>query len=106
MLIPAGRHLVARVAADLQRAEHGGDDRDDRGEPPAAQREPQPGRAARCPGFGGEAGWRAKPAQGRGNLIVAGIWPERVVQVRGDLLLELVRLSAGKPRMAASSSHR
>jgi hypothetical protein len=51
-----------------------------------------PGRAARCPGLGGEAGWRAKPAQGRGNLVVAGVWLECLVQVRGDLLLELARL--------------
>ena len=100
MLDPAGRHVVARLAADLQHAEHGDGhrrDRDDRGEPPArwpaAQRGLRPGRAARCPGLGGEAGRRAEPAQGRGDLLIAGIRPEGVVEVRGDLLPELARLS-------------
>jgi hypothetical protein len=90
MLIPAARHLVAGIAADLQCAERGHHrDHDDRGEPPAAEREPRAGRAARCPGLGGESGWRAKPAQSRGDLLIVGIRPEGVLQVRGDLLLEL-----------------
>jgi hypothetical protein len=47
---------------------------------------------ARRPGLGGEVGGRAEPAQGRGHLVIAGPWLEGVVQVRGDLLLELARL--------------
>ena len=75
MLIPAERHRVARLAADLQRAEHGGDHRDDRGEPPAAHREPQPRRAARCPGLGGQVGVAERTATvlSDGALYVDGI---------------------------------
>ena len=49
-------------------------------EPPAA-----PASAARSAG-------EPSPAQGRGHLVIAGTWLEGVVQVRGDLLLELARL--------------
>jgi hypothetical protein len=44
-------------------------------------------------GLGGEAGRRTELAQGRGHLLIAGVRSEGVVQVRGDLLPELARLS-------------
>jgi hypothetical protein len=49
-------------------------------------------RGAGGPGFGGQVGGRAEPAQDRGNLLIAGLGPQGLVQMRADLLPHLAGL--------------